>query len=207
MKSLEWRYATKVFDPSKKISDKDFQKLIDALILTPSSYGLQPWKFVVVENPQVREELKPHSWGQPQITDASHLLVFCKVQNVDEPFVDKYIQSTAEIRNQETSELDGFKGMMISNVVDGMSDKARNQWARNQVYIALGNAMTVAGALEIDACPIEGFSPEKYDEILGLKEQGLASVVVLPVGYRSDDDKYADLPKVRFGEDDMILKI
>lgn len=205
MQALQWRYATKMFDANKKLSEADFQKLLDALVLTPSSFGLQPWKFVVVENPELRAQLRPHSWGQSQITDASHLLVLCRVNTIDEAFIQKNLDQIVKIRGVSQESLQGYKEMMIGNLVTGERAKIIDQWARNQVYIALGNLMTVAAALEIDACPIEGFDANKYDEILDLKKYGLSSCVVLPVGYRSEEDKYQQVKKVRFEKKDLVI--
>lgn len=205
MQALQWRYATKMFDANKKLSEADFQKLLDALVLTPSSFGLQPWKFVVVENPELRAQLRPHSWGQSQITDASHLLVLCRVNTIDEAFIQKNLDQIVKVRGVSQESLQGYKEMMVGNLVTGERSKIIDQWAKNQVYIALGNAMTVAAALEIDTCPIEGFDANKYDEILDLKKYGLSSCVVLPVGYRSDEDKYQHLQKVRFEKSELTL--
>lgn len=205
--ALKWRYATKVFDPNKKIPAEDFQKILDALVLSPSSYGLQPWKFVIVENPKLRAELRPHSWNQAQITDASHLIVLCRVNTIDEVFVTKFIELTAKKRGMNPHDLDGYKNMMIGDVVQGPRSKRVDEWAKDQVYIALGNLLTVAATMGIDACPMEGFDPSKYDEILNLKEKGLSSAVICALGYRSADDKYADLAKVRFDEKDVVVKM
>ncbi|HEY5714643.1 MAG TPA: NAD(P)H-dependent oxidoreductase [Candidatus Gracilibacteria bacterium] len=214
---LQWRYATKQFDPEKKISDQDFQTLLEALILTPSSYGLQPWKFVVVQDPELRAKLVPHSWNQRQIVEASHLIVLCRLQNIDEKYIDHYVQTIAQKRTAHAKGTDhdqalkammeslgSYKEMMVGGVLKGMDDTSRAQWAEKQVYIALGNLMTVAATMHIDACPMEGFDPQKYDEILGLKAKGLHAVVICPVGYRSKDDKYAHLAKVRFEASQLV---
>lgn len=205
--ALNWRYATKEFDPSKKISDENFNILLESLRLSASSFGLQPWKFLIVKNPEIREQLKPHSWGQGQITDASHLLVLCRQNNIDEAFVDSYIEDIANTRNVSTDDLEDYRKMMIDMVVKGQSETETQQWSKNQVYLALGNLLTSAALLKIDTCPIEGFSTEEYDKILNLSEKNLSSCVVCALGYRNEDDKYASLKKVRFGMDEVVETI
>lgn len=203
---LEWRYACKEFNAEKKLTDEQLNQLIEALRLTPSSFGLQPWKFVLVENTELREKLVEASWNQNQVKDASHLFVLCSPLEIDEAFVDKFISSTAAARGQDVSELDGFKGMLMKMIV-GKDTAWQMNWAKNQIYIALGNLMTVAAHLKIDCCPMEGFVSTKYDDILGLREKGLTSVVVAPVGFRADSDKYASLAKSRFSTEEVLLKI
>lgn len=206
IEDLQWRYACKEFNADKKLTEDQVRQLIEALRLTPSSFGLQPWKFVLVENPDLREKLVEASWNQNQVKDASHLFVLCSPLEIDEAFVDRFIGSTAQARGQEASELDGFKGMLMKMIV-GKDTAWQMNWAKNQIYIALGNLMTVCANLKIDCCPMEGFVSTKYDDILGLREKGLTSVVVAPVGYRADSDKYSSLAKSRFNTEDVILKI
>jgi nitroreductase len=205
IEDLNWRYACKEFDSTKKISDGDLDVLLESLRLTPSSYGLQPWKFVVVENPKLREELVGASWGQKQVQDASHLIVLCAPTVLDEKFVTDYVVDTAKTRGQEVSELDGFKKMMM--MIPNKSPEAQSIWSKNQSYIALGNLMTVCANMRIDSCPMEGFKPSEYDRILGLTEMGLTSVLVCPVGYRSEADKYSGLAKVRYTREELTIKI
>jgi nitroreductase len=205
IEDLNWRYACKKFDADKKITDEDFNTLLESLRLTPSSYGLQPWKFIVVENPALREELVDASYKQAQVKDASHLIVLASPSKFDEKFVTDYIVDTAKTRGQEVSELDGFKKMLM--MIPNKSPEAQYNWAKNQVYIALGNLMTVCAQMRIDNCPMEGFQAKKYDEILGLTEMGLTSMVVCPVGYRHSEDKYSELKKVRFSQDNLTIKI
>lgn len=204
IEQLKWRYACKEFDKDKKISDEDFNVLLESLQLTASSYGLQPWKFVIVENQQTREELVVHSWNQRQVSEASHLIVMCIPDTIDEEFIDKYLSSMATTRDQDIESLEGFKKMLM--MVANKSDADKELWAKKQVYIALGNLLTTCAVMNIDSCPMEGFLPQKYDEVLGLKELGLKSVLVCPVGYRSSNDKYADLKKVRYTLDELIIK-
>jgi len=201
---LNWRYATKQFDPTRKISAGDWAALEAALILTPSSCGLQPWKFIVVTDPAVREKLLPASWGQRQIVDASHLVVFAAKTNLGEADIETYLGSIAATRGVSVESLAQFKGMMMGVVIKGMDAAARKTWAAHQVYIALGNFMTSAAVLGIDVCPMEGIEPPKYDEILGLTKEGLHSVFVATAGYRAGTDKYAALKKVRFPKSAVI---
>jgi nitroreductase len=204
---LKWRYATKRFDPSRKISSEDWSALEDALRLSPSSGGLQPWKFIIVSDPATREKLVPASSGQSQITDASHLVVFSIVTDFGEAEVDAHLERTAEIRGIEVESMSGFRSMLIGGIIDAMDPIARRSWAANQAFIALGNLLTSASLLGIDACPMGGFVPEQYDTILDLKSKGLAAVVICTLGYRSAADPYANLPKVRFEKADMFIRI
>lgn len=201
--ALHWRYATKQFDPARKISPADWETLEQALLLTPSSVGLQPWKFLVIDNPALRTTLQPVSYGQSQIVDASHLVVLAAKPDLSEADVDAHVARIAEVRGLAVADLAGLKGMAMG-IVTGRSAEERRDWAFNQTYIALGNLLTSAALLGIDACPMEGFSREEYDRILDLPAQGLASVAVATLGYRSADDKYATAPKVRFPLETVI---
>ena len=192
LRQLNWRYATKQFDPNRKISARDWAALEEALRLTPSCGGLQPWKFIVVTDPAARAKLLPASFGQAQITDASHLVVFTAKKNFSEADVDAFINHTAVTRGVSAESLAPFRGMLVGGIVQSMDEKARDAWARNQVYIALGNFLTSAALLGIDACPMEGFDRAQFDEILGLNAKGLATAVIATVGYRLPADKYAN---------------
>ncbi|MGF1488367.1 MAG: NAD(P)H-dependent oxidoreductase [Prochloraceae cyanobacterium] len=199
---LYWRYATKKFAPNKKIPEATWQVLEQSLVLAPSSFGLQPWKFIVVRNPEIRSKLVEHSFGQTMVVDASHLVVLTVKKDLNEADVDEYIQRIAEVRQTTPDKLAGF-----SNQIKGFLAQAPidlNAWSTRQVYIALGQFMTCAAMLEIDTCPMEGFNPPKYDEILGLTDTRYSSVVLCPAGYRADDDKYSSLPKVRFSTDKVV---
>ncbi|MEM9002986.1 MAG: NAD(P)H-dependent oxidoreductase [Cyanobacteria bacterium P01_F01_bin.86] len=204
LEQLQWRYAVKKFDPTKTIPDETWDALATSLVLTPSSYGLQPWKFFVVTDPQVKAELKPLSWNQAQTTDCSHFVVFAIRKNLAAADVDRYVQAIAETRNVSVESQAGYRNMMVSDVVDGSRSFNVNEWAARQVYIALGNFMTCAALLGVDACPMEGIEPAKYDKVLNLSTQGYATVVACAAGYRADDDKYADLAKVRFAKTDLV---
>jgi nitroreductase len=204
---LKWRYATKQFDPNRKISTQDWATLEEALLLTPSSGGLQPWKFIVVTDPVVRKRLLPASFGQAQITDASHLVVFAAKQNFGEADVDAHVKHLAEVQGTSIEALAPLRDMLVGGIVKSMDEKGRDAWARNQAYIALGNLLTSAALLGIDACPMEGFDRAQYDDILGLPEQGFATAVIATVGYRLSTDKYANAPKVRFPKEQIFARV
>jgi nitroreductase len=204
---LNWRYATKQFDPNRKISAADWATIEDALLLTPSSGGVQPWKFIVVTDPAMRAKLSPASYGQPQITAASHLVVFAAKDNFSEADVDVYIKHASKVQGVPVEALAPYRGMLVGGLVQSRDEAARNAWARNQTYIALGNLLTSAALLGIDACPMEGFDRAQYDEILGLKAKGYSSAVIATVGYRAATDKYAASPKVRFPKEQIFLNV
>jgi nitroreductase len=207
LESLHTRYATKQFDPNRKIASEDWSVIEDALILTPSSGGLQPWKFIVITDVELRKKLTPASFGQPQINDASHLVVFASKNNFSEADVDAHLKHTAEVRGIPLETLAPYRGMLVGGIIKAMDDTQRNAWARNQAYIALGNLLTSAAVLGIDACPMEGFDRAQYDEILGLKDKGLASAVIATMGYRLSTDKNASTLKVRFPKNEVIISI
>lgn len=204
LQQLAWRYATKKFDPSKKVSAADWAVLEQALILTASSYGLQPWKFIVVTDPALKAKLRPASWNQSQVEDCSHLVVFTAKQDVTEGDVDQFVARIAEVRGATVESLAGYKGYMVGDLVKGPRHANVHEWAARQTYIAMGNLLTSAALLGIDTCPFEGIEPAKYDEILGLQGSGYGTVAACPVGYRAADDKYASAPKVRFEAKDVV---
>src|ERR1017187_2448595 len=204
---LHWRYATKQFDPQRKISPEDWAALEEALVLTPSSFGLQPWRFVVVTDQATKERLVPVSWGQRQPADCSHLVVFAVKKDVNERYIDAYLDRIAEVRGTERESLASNRDMMMGSLIKGMDLAARTTWAMYQVYIALGTFLTGAALLGIDVCPMEGIEAAKYDEILGLEKQGLGTVVAASAGYRAAGDTYAAAKKVRFPKEDVLLKI
>ena len=202
--NLNWRYATKKFDSTKTIAAETWAALEDSLVLTPSSYGLQPWKFWVITNTELREQLKPLSWNQAQVTDCSHYVVFAIKKNLSLEHIDHFIARTAEVRGITVDAIAGYRNIMASDVVYGPRSLTVNEWATRQVYIALGNFMTSAAMIGVDTCPMEGIEAPKYDKLLGLPEKGYATVVACAAGYRAEDDKYANLAKVRFLKDDVI---
>lgn len=204
LKQLHWRYAVKQFDPTQSIPSDIWATLEETLVLTPSSYGLQPWKFIVITNKELREQLKPASWGQAQITDSSHLVVFAIKKNLSVENVDQFIARIAEVRGITPESIDFYRKLILADVIYGPRSLNVNEWATRQVYIALGNFLTSAALLGVDTCPLEGIDPAKYDKLLGLPEKGYATVVAAAAGYRSDEDKYAQLPKVRYPKSDVI---
>lgn len=207
LEKLNWRYATKMFDSLKKISDKDFDLLLESLRLASSSYWLQPWKFIVVKNPETRAALKEHSWNQAQIVDASHLIVLTTQKDFNLSNIDAFIAETAKSRWVEVSALDWYKGMMVKNLLEGFTKDQLMTWQRDQVHIALWSLLAACADLQIDSCAIWGFDSAKYDEILGLDKLWLTSVVVCPVWYRSSEDKYAHIPKTRFAKSEVVIEM
>jgi nitroreductase len=202
--TFKWRYATKDFDRTKKISPENWKTLEEALVLTPSSFGLQPWKFLVIQDPDLRSKLRTHANGQAQVTRASHYVVFAIVKNMGAEYVDKYVARVAEVRHLTVESLAHYREHLVSGIVDGYRSLQVNTWASNQTFIALGQLLVSAALLKIDACPMEGFDKEAYDEVLGLGKRGLSSVVSCALGYRSETDKYSHLAKVRFEAKDVI---
>ena len=205
LEQLNKRYATKKFDASKKIASADLTTLLEAIRLSASSYGLQAYKVLVVENEAIRKQLRAASWDQSQITDASQLLVFAVETNFDEKGVDKFVENTANTRNIEVSALSGYADMMKGSLKRPAEEV--QAWLTKQLYIALGFGLVAAAELNIDSCPMEGFDASQYDEILGLKEKGLHAGVILAVGYRSSEDGYQHLAKVRRCAEELFIKI
>jgi nitroreductase len=207
LEQLNWRYATKQFDPKRRISATDWATLEEALRLTPSSGGLQPWKFIVITDPAVRAKLVPASYGQEKVSTASHLIVFASKNNLSEVDVDAHVQNISKTQGVPLESLAQLRGMLVGGLVQSQDEAGRNAWARNQAYIALGNLLTSAALLSIDACPMEGFDRAQYDEVLGLNAKGYASAVIATLGYRSPADKYAAAPKVRFPREQVFLNV
>ncbi|WKN31222.1 NAD(P)H-dependent oxidoreductase [Porifericola rhodea] len=196
IENLKWRYATKKFDPNKKISSADIEIIKEAVQLSVSSYGLQLYKVLFVEDKALREQLKPASWGQGQITDASHLVVFCNYTNIQDEQIDDFVKLVADTRQQKVEDLQGYGDFVKSKLAE-KSDAEKANWTARQTYLALGNLLTACAELKIDACPMEGFESETYNEILGLKERGLNAAVVATIGYRAEDDSSQQAAKVR----------
>ncbi len=206
LEQMKWRYATKVFDTDKKISDDLWETIEDSMVLTPSSFGLQPWKFLVIKDPSVKAKLVEHSWNQEQVSQCSHLVVLTALKDTQESDVNEFIKDIHSKRGGDIEALDPYKGMMLG-FLSNMNAEKTETWAKNQVYVALGQLMSTAAMLEIDACPMEGIIPAKYDEILGLSDSRYTTVLACPLGYRSTNDKYAELPKVRYEKDRIIEHI
>jgi len=199
--AMQRRYATKAYDTSKKVSADDLHTILEAMRLAPSSFGLQPWKFIVVENTETREQLKANSRGQPQVTDASHLIVLAVKKAITEADVDAYMQSVASTRNMPIEALAEYKWMIIGTV--GSRDEASmHAWNAKQAYIALGIWILTAAQLHIDATPMEGFDASKYDEVLGLGDYTTA--VIMPIGYRAESDQSQHYAKVRFSAEQIV---
>lgn len=201
-----WRYATKKFDPLKKVSDHDLETLLEATRLSASSYGLQPYHIFVISDQETKEKLKPVSWNQSQITDASHLIVFTNASDFGEELVDDFIEKTSTTRNIPSENLKGYSDFMKSKLIS-LSSEAKDNWTAKQAYLAFGNLMQAAAELKIDTCPMEGFEADKYNEILGLGEKNLNTAVVLPIGYRSEEDQTQHLPKVRKSTEELFTLI
>jgi len=201
---LQWRYATKKFDATKRIDPITWAALENSLVLSPSSYGLQPWKFLVITDPELKAKLRPVSWNQAQVEDCSHHVVFLVKKNLGVPEIEHFVDRMAEVRQVPRESLEGYRGFMVGDLAQGPRAQVINEWAARQVYIALGTFMTAAALLGVDTCPMEGLDPAKYDQILGLEGTGWATLCACPTGYRSADDKYAELPKVRFKPEELI---
>lgn len=196
IENLKWRYATKKYDTNKKVSEQDMSKIMEAIRLSATSYGLQLFKVLDIKNPEIRNQLKEVSWGQPQTTDASHLLVFCNYSEVNDDHIDQYVQLKAKVQNLDLNALKGH-GDFVKGKMSEASNEFKQVWTARQTYIALGNAMTACAELHIDSTPMEGFDPSEYNRILGLKAKGLQAAVVLAIGYRSEEDSTQHGAKVR----------
>lgn len=207
IETLNWRYATKKFDPDKKIPDDVWHALEQSLVLAPSSFGMQPWKFFVVRNPKIRQQLVEHSFSQPQIVDASHLVVLAIQKDVGPDNVPELIDRMSEVRGVPKEKLEGYANMIEGYFKEPPFPLVPDKWSAKQVYLALGFFLYSAALLGIDTCAVEGFIPAKYDEMLGLAEKGYSAVVLCVAGYRSEDDKTADMTKVRYEIDKVVAYI
>jgi len=206
IKNANWRYATKKFDPTKKVSNEDIEFLKEAVRLSASSYGLQPYKVIFVENPELRAQLQPVAWGQAQIVDASHLVVFANITNFGETQIDAHVNNMAVTRGLPTDALKGYGDFMKSKITT-LSEDNRNVWTSKQTYIALTNLLNAASELGIDVTPMEGFEPEKFNEILGLTELGLNATLVATVGYRHAEDDTQNYAKVRKSNEELFINL
>lgn len=196
IENQNWRYATKKFDATKKVSEKDINTLKEAIQLSTSSYGLQPYRVFIIENPEIRQQLQPVSWGQTQIVEASHLFVFANYTALNESHIDNYVSNIAKSREINLENLKGYADFMKSKIL-ALPQEQLAVWTSKQTYLALGNLINAAAELKIDVTPMEGFEPQKYNEILKLNEQGLNASLVAPIGYRHEDDANQHLVKVR----------
>jgi nitroreductase len=204
--ALNWRYATKRMN-GQKLPEEKLEKILEAARLSASSMGLQPYNVIVIENPAIRKQIQPVAYNQPQITEASHLLVFAAWEDVTEQHVDHYISDIARTRGVSEDTLAGFRGALMG-IVNGRTTQQKHEWAARQAYIAFGTAIAAAAVEEVDATPMEGFQPEEVDKILGLKEKGLRSVTILALGYRdSINDYLANQKKVRRSKEEFVLNL
>lgn len=206
IEALEWRYATKKFESGKKISAEQLNTLKKAVQLAASSYGLQPYEVLIVTSQDLREKLQPAAWGQSQVVDASHLFIFCNKTSVKDSYIDDYISQVSTERDLPEGSLKDYGNFMKSKV-NALSKEEQQNWTAKQTYIALGNLLSAAAHLELDACPMEGFEPEKFNEILNLHEKGLNAVVIATVGYRSEEDATQHYKKVRRSENQLFTKL
>lgn len=193
---LKWRYATKKFDSSLYISEAKIKIIKESFNLTATSYGLQPVKLLLIKDKAIQKKLVPYSMDQEQVAQASHVLVFCIETGIDKDYIETYFERVKAIRKTPDEILKPFEDFLI-NDFEKLTIPEIEDWATKQAYLAMGNLLTVCAVEGIDSCPMEGFLPEKYDQLLQLKKRGLKSVLVMPIGYRAKDDMFADLKKVR----------
>jgi len=203
LQQLQWRYATQKFS-DKKITDFQLQNILQAVSLTPSSLGLQPWKFIVVTDPELKTQLEIQAYNQKQVTEASHLIVLCRLSDLNHDHIEEYIEIFAQQRNKTNEEMNRYRKMAY-NFLQNENKESLSHWLTNQVYIALGTLLTVCAAEGIDSCPMEGFRNSEYDRLLGLESLGLRSVVVVPIGYRSENENEEHLTKVRFDLNKLVI--
>lgn len=203
-KQLNWRYACKKFDTTKKIREADWNVLVESLRLSASSYGLQPWKFMVVQDPDLRKQLLPLAWNQSPVVEASHFIVLTYKEKLDEVHIDRHVNHTAKIRGIDPATLAGFKNVMMKDLVVGSRAEAIKYWAQCQTYIAMGSFLTTAAMMEIDTLPMEGLDPAGFDIVLKLEGTGYKTVAAIAAGYRATVDKYSTIPKVRFDLTDVV---
>lgn len=204
--NANWRYATKKFDATKKIKAEDLEFLKESIQLSASSYGLQPYKVLIIENPEIRAKLQPASWGQTQIVDAAYVIVFANELNVGNDQIDAYVKNIAETRGITIDNIKPY-GDFMKSAITNMPEDAKNIWTAKQTYLALGNLLNAAAELKIDVTPMEGFLPEQYNEILGLAEKGLNAALVATIGYRAKDDDNQFNKKVRKSKEDLFINI
>lgn len=205
IEKLQWRYATKKFDPSKRLSSEKLNVLKEAFNLTATSFGLQPLKLVVVSNDSLKEQLMPISYNQPQVRDASHVLILCVESSINEEFIVDHFKRVEGLRKTPRTILEPFEKNLIASFTEKDSAEIKD-WMINQIYLTLGALLTVCAIEKIDACPMEGFEAKKYNELLGLDKKGLESIIVLPVGYRDESDFFINLKKVRRGVDELTIE-
>ena len=206
IKNANWRYATKKFDTTKKVSKEDLDTLKEAIRLSASSFGLQPYRVLIIENPELRAKLQPAAWGQSQIVDASQLIVFANITNFGETEIDVSIANTTKTRGLTADALKGYGDFMKSKIV-ALPEDVRNTWASKQTYLALGNLMNAASELKIDVTPMEGFEPAQVNEILGLGKLGLNATLLATIGYRHEEDATQHYAKVRKSNEELFINL
>lgn len=206
IESLNWRYATKKYDPTKKVSAQDLETLKEAVQLSVSSMGLQPYKVLIIENPEVRQNLKAAGYNQDGITESSQLFVFAYEKNVSENHVDAYMDNISKVREVEKESLKPFEDM-VNGFINNQTEEGKNEWAAKQAYIALSTLINTAALLKIDATPMEGFNAQQFDEILGLNKLGLSTAVIAAVGYRHEEDGFQHFKKVRKPKNELFITI
>lgn len=204
--ALQWRYATKQFDPARIIPEETWSALEESLVLAPSSFGLQPWKFLIVKDTAKRAELVGVSWGQKQVVDASHLVVLASRRDITATEIDLWVARMSEVQGAPPELLAPYREMIVGFAAR-LSPEERTVWNSKQIYIALGQLLTSAAVLGIDACPMEGIDPAAYDRILGLEGSEFTTRVICPLGYRAADDKYATQPKTRFPKEQVVSHV
>jgi nitroreductase len=206
IENQNWRYATKKFDATKRISTEDLETLKEAIRLSTSSYGLQPYKVFIIEDPAIREALKPASWNQSQITEASQLVVFANYTKLDETVIDNYIERISKTREVPTEAIQGYGDFMKSKIL-GLTPEQQAIWTSKQTYLALGNLINAAAELKIDATPMEGFEPEKYNDVLNLNALNLNASLVATIGYRHEEDANQHVKKVRKSKEELFINL
>ena len=206
LENQNWRYATKKFDSTKKIATEDLNTLKEAIRLSSSSYGLQPYKIFIVENPELRAKIQLAAWNQSQVTDASHLIVFANQKTIIDTEIDTFFKKMSETREIPLEALSGYQGFMKGKI-NQLSDDAVNIWNSKQTYLALGNLLNAAAELKIDVTPMEGFDPAQVNEILGLNELGLNTSLMATIGYRHEEDATQHLKKVRKSNEELFITL
>lgn len=206
IENANWRYATKKFDTTKKVSAENLETLKNAISLTATSYGLEPYKVLIIENQDIKNQLVQASWGQQIVADASHLIVFANILDFGSDQMNAYFDTVVKTRNVPMEALQGYSDFMQSSI-NSLPLEKRNSWTAKQTYLAMNNLLNACAELKIDATPMEGIVPEKYNEILGLNELGLSAVLATPIGYRHADDATQFYKKVRKSANDLFITI
>lgn len=201
--NLNWRYATKSFNADKKLSDSQIEDLQKSIQLSASAYGLQPYEVFVISDPELKAELAPAAFNQPQITESSHLFVFASLKSIEPDYISSYLNTISEKRNIELEKLGGLDEMLKSSIL-ALPQEEQQTWAQKQAYIALGNFLSAAANMKIDTCPMEGFNAEEFDKILGLSEKNLTTAVIATAGYRSAEDATQHAAKVRKEKEELF---